>query len=257
MWLCLLCSLGLVLDCWGSLLPFNVPSLPSAGSGSPNTIIKVTNSGALEPSAISHASNHIRAGSDVIDGDRVSLDYVPTNYTRNSAASGAGAVTDLTAHLDGINTTLARPSVYVTQSIDRTITPGATGYFLWDTEVYDTDSMHSTATNTNRLTATTAGVYLLQFNGRTNSSGTPTNHQTFLSHYTTGNVEKVLSFYYFQDAPSTGVQSYIMSAVFRAAAGEYFSVRVSGSTGGGTITQDGIASTNTPASSFSATLLSY
>jgi microcystin-dependent protein len=45
---------------------FNLPSMPSAGTGSPNTIIKVTNSGALEPSAISHAANHTEGGSDVV-----------------------------------------------------------------------------------------------------------------------------------------------------------------------------------------------
>lgn len=50
-----------------------------------------------------HASTHIRGGSDIIDGDRLTIDYVPTNYTRNSAASGAGNVTDLTAHLAGID----------------------------------------------------------------------------------------------------------------------------------------------------------
>ena len=51
----------------------------------------------------SHGVEHVRGGSDVIDGDRVSVDYVPTNYTRNAAASGAGDVTDLTAHLSGID----------------------------------------------------------------------------------------------------------------------------------------------------------
>jgi microcystin-dependent protein len=50
-----------------------------------------------------HAGTHIRGGSDIIDGDRLTVDYVPTNYTRNSAASGAGSVTDLTAHLAGID----------------------------------------------------------------------------------------------------------------------------------------------------------
>ncbi len=50
-----------------------------------------------------HGSSHVRGGSDVIDGDRLTVDYVPTNYTRNAAASGAGDVTDLTAHLAGID----------------------------------------------------------------------------------------------------------------------------------------------------------
>ena len=39
-----------------------------------------------------HAGTHIRGGSDVIDGDRLSVDFVPTNYTRNSAAVVVGCV---------------------------------------------------------------------------------------------------------------------------------------------------------------------
>jgi hypothetical protein len=54
-----------------------------------------------------HGSSHVRGGVDVIDGDRVTIDYVPTAYTRNSAASGAGDVTDLTAHLGGIDSRFA------------------------------------------------------------------------------------------------------------------------------------------------------
>ena len=83
---------------------FNLPNLVSSGTASPVYIIKVTLSGSVEPSTVAHASSHIRAGTDVIDGDRVQIDYVPSFYTRNAAASGAGAVTDLTAHLSGIDT---------------------------------------------------------------------------------------------------------------------------------------------------------
>ena len=50
-----------------------------------------------------HGSSHVRGGSDVIDGDRLTVDYVPSRYSRNAAASGAGDVTDLTAHLSGID----------------------------------------------------------------------------------------------------------------------------------------------------------
>lgn len=56
--------------------------------------------------ASGHAINHIRGGSDIIDGDRVSVDYNPSFYSRNSAATGAGDVTDLTAHLSGIDTSV-------------------------------------------------------------------------------------------------------------------------------------------------------
>lgn len=85
---------------------FNLPNLLSSGTGSPVYIIKVLLSGSIQPSTIAHAASHIRGGTDVIDADRAQIDYVPTNYTRNSGASEAGAVTDLTAHLSGINNTL-------------------------------------------------------------------------------------------------------------------------------------------------------
>lgn len=53
-----------------------------------------------------HGLDHVRGGVDVIDGDRLTVDYVPAAYTRNSAASGAGDNTDLTAHLSGIDTSI-------------------------------------------------------------------------------------------------------------------------------------------------------
>ena len=83
---------------------FNLPNLLSSGTPSPVYIIKAILSGTVEPSTVAHAPSHIRAGTDVIDGDQVQIDYVPSAYTRNAAASGAGAVTDLTAHLAGIDT---------------------------------------------------------------------------------------------------------------------------------------------------------
>lgn len=62
---------------------------------------------ASQLSVPTHGSSHVRGGSDVIDGDRLTVDYVPTRYTRNSAASGAGDNTDLTAHLSGIDARFA------------------------------------------------------------------------------------------------------------------------------------------------------
>lgn len=96
---------------------FNLPSIVAAGSGSPGMIIKASLGGTVEPSTVAHANNHIRSGSDIIDGDRIQVDYVPSYYTRNSAATGAGANTDLTAHLAGIDTKLNVPS-YLTVSRD-------------------------------------------------------------------------------------------------------------------------------------------
>lgn len=66
--------------------------------------VEMATSNALSVS--SHGSTHIRGGNDVIDGDRLQVDYVPTRYSRNAAASGAGATTDLAAHLGGLDNQL-------------------------------------------------------------------------------------------------------------------------------------------------------
>jgi hypothetical protein len=111
---------------------FNLPNLSSSGVPSPVYIIKVTLSGSVEPSTVAHASSHIRAGTDVIDGDRVQIDYVPTRYVRNAAAAGAGAVTDLTAHLDGVNTLAGQGHIVCTSST-RPASP-ATGTMIYETD---------------------------------------------------------------------------------------------------------------------------
>ena len=69
--------------------------------GSSNQWVEVGEASQL--SVPTHGSSHVRGGSDIIDGDRVTVDYVPARYSRNAAASGAGDVTDLTAHLSGID----------------------------------------------------------------------------------------------------------------------------------------------------------
>ena len=111
---------------------FNLPNLLSSGSPSPVYIIKAILSGSVEPSTVAHAPSHIRAGTDVIDGDRVQVDYVPTRYVRNAAATGAGAVTDLTAHLDGVNTLAGQGHIVCTSST-RPSSP-ATGTMIYETD---------------------------------------------------------------------------------------------------------------------------
>ena len=95
---------------------FNLPNLVAAGSGSPVTIIKASLGGTVEPSTVAHASSHIRSGSDIIDADRSQIDFVPTRYTRDSSPSEAGATTDLTAHLKGIDTIVGQGHIICTSS---------------------------------------------------------------------------------------------------------------------------------------------
>jgi hypothetical protein len=111
-----------------------------------------------------HASTHIRGGSDIIDGDRLTVDYVPTNYTRNAAASGAGDVTDLTAHLGGINNRLYLPGVRVYKTSN--VSPyTASAKISWDSAAntsgyggYNVGSMWTSGTN---ITIPVSGIYMI------------------------------------------------------------------------------------------------
>lgn len=112
---------------------FNLPNLVAAGSGSPVKIIKASLGGTVEPSTVAHASSHIRAGSDIIDGDRMQVDFTPTYYTRDSSPTEAGATTDLTAHLKGVDNmfgvwTSWTPTAGQTGPGNRTFTNGGCRY---------------------------------------------------------------------------------------------------------------------------------
>jgi len=50
-----------------------------------------------------HAGSHISSGSDEIDADKLKIDFVPSNYTRSTAPLIVDSLTDLSAHLSGID----------------------------------------------------------------------------------------------------------------------------------------------------------
>lgn len=60
---------------------------------------------------------------------------------------------------DAINFLINVPRVRVTHSTTQSIPTASFTACLFDTEVFDTDSMHSTSSNTSRFTAVTAGLY--------------------------------------------------------------------------------------------------
>jgi hypothetical protein len=154
---------------------FNLPNLSASGAGSPVYIMKVTLSGSVEPSTIAHAASHIRAGTDIIDGDRVQVDYVPSAYTRNAAATGAGAVTDLTAHLAGIDTDKLR--VGATAGGDLTGTyPSPTISNITNAPIHNSNTTLSFRTSsTERMSVDASGrvamPYQPAFWGNKNSAG--------------------------------------------------------------------------------------
>lgn len=61
-------------------------------------------------------------------------------------------------HLGGTKGTVA---CKVTHSTTQSLTSGATGAVTFNTETYDTDTMHDPTTNPDRITITQAGIYLI------------------------------------------------------------------------------------------------
>ena len=162
---------------------FNLPNLLASGTGSPVYIIKATLSGTVEPSTVSHAASHIRGGADVIDADRTQIDFVPSYYTRDSTASEAGANTDLTAHLKGLDNNFERIRV---DSSGRVTLPYQPAFNAYGTTTFNSRSASDQSaipfdsttlnvgnhydTSNGRFTAPIDGVYFFAANLRLDST---------------------------------------------------------------------------------------
>ena len=60
----------------------------------------------LDYADIDHDATHITSGTDEIDGDKLDIDWNPTNYTPALVTNYADSVDNLTAHLKGIDVEL-------------------------------------------------------------------------------------------------------------------------------------------------------
>lgn len=60
--------------------------------------------------AATHASRHLTGGADEIDGDKLDIDFNPSNYTPSTTPAEADNADNLTAHLYGIDQVLANVS---------------------------------------------------------------------------------------------------------------------------------------------------
>lgn len=83
---------------------------------------------------------------------------VPTTHTV-AVGDKITAADENTYVRDAVSFLLNPPNVHVTNTTGLSHTSGTSLLLTWDTEVADTDAMHSTVSNTSRLTAVTAGLY--------------------------------------------------------------------------------------------------
>jgi len=69
-----------------------------------SNVIQMTKDGYLNGDRIgTHAAGHITDGFDEIDGDKLDIDWTPSNYTPTTAPAEVDSVDNLTAHLAGID----------------------------------------------------------------------------------------------------------------------------------------------------------
>lgn len=66
----------------------------------------------------SHASTHITAGGDEIDGDRLDIDWNPTNYSPTTAPAEVTSLDHLVAHLAGIDDRLIHANTHTREGED-------------------------------------------------------------------------------------------------------------------------------------------
>ncbi len=106
-----------------------------------------------------HAPAHELPGGDVV---RLSIQNNGTQLNRQRTLNfqlGLEATED--AANKRVNISLGAPAVRVYNSGNVSIPDSAETAVTWDSEDFDTDAMHSVASNTNRLTAPIAGKYII------------------------------------------------------------------------------------------------
>ena len=133
--------------------------------------VEVGNSGTVRPT---HGTAHINGAADAIDGDRLQIDYLPSTYARNSAASGATQVSDLTAHLGGVDSYLKR-----LQAASSAPSSPSTGWLWYDTSVSLLKVYNGSAWVTTALSGSVVQTVVRRSDVRTtyaaNNSGNGTN----------------------------------------------------------------------------------
>jgi hypothetical protein len=86
---------------------------------------------------------------------------MPWTTPRTWATNDSLSASTLNTHLrDNLGFLYTRPAARVYNTASQSIATATFVALTFNSERFDTDSMHSTVTNTGRLTATTAGIYL-------------------------------------------------------------------------------------------------
>lgn len=125
----------------------------------------------------------------------------------------------------------------VRRTTDQSLTLDTLTAILFDTEDFDTDTMHSTVSNTDRITASTAGYYAVGAYVSWSAGG---NKQAWMSKVTSGPTFTTIVGHDGNLSAGTDGLSYMFGTVIYLAVGDYIITRAFSGGGSGTLkAQDG------------------
>lgn len=145
-----------------------------------------------------------------------------------SATTDATNATNITSGTLGLARLPSMPRARAYATGTQSIPNAAYTSLLFDAEQYDTDTIHSTASNTDRMTCTTAGIYHITANVHFDANATGSRIAAIVHNGSTFVQRQVLP-------PATTAlfgSQFVVSADYQCAAGEYFQLQVYQNTGG-------------------------
>lgn len=143
-------------------------------------------------------------------------DFVANEHIDWTAASAG------TVHSSNIT----QPGARVHNSVNQTLTSGSRAFLTFDSERWDNDSIHSTSTNTERMTCKTAGKYIITGNVQISGHATGIRQISFfLNGTTTLAMDR-------KEPEGTGTEHLSLTTIYDLAVNDYVDLRILQNSGG-------------------------
>lgn len=180
----------------------------------------------LVPSLNNPTTGQARVPAPLVANDNAIRDVVNGNI--DAANLAANAVTP--AKVGTV------PHVYAYQGAAQTLTTGTPTALTFNSELFDSESMHSTASNTERITCVTSGLYVISAGVVFTANATGVRSLGFLKNGSTSHSFMAVN------AASSGATDLAITAIVRLTATDYVSAIASHSKGSDLDTTAGTAS---------------
>jgi hypothetical protein len=212
------------------------------GTTSPDGVVAISASTAdvyIQSTADNAATLHIDAGAsndativfEDNDTARWAIGHDSTDSDTFKVSNNATLGTNDYLEVDttGAVNLPSQPRCRVYNSANQTLTTATEASITWDSEQFDDGGLHSTSSNTERLTAPVAGTYMIILN--VNFAGNLDGHRFAAITYN-GTANVIAKSYAEPDTASTSDEALNVVALFKLAASDYVVARAYQNTGG-------------------------